>query len=364
MKKFDESELQVVRNEKDFFGNDIPVYNFPVSIKEGMINCYYKKKPTWMISDLEKTTFCPSLIADHGARGFVFEAVPYPREKFGGKDIFGIEWVYVDVAGGSMEVPGSVPPVEDASEWRDCITMPDIDSWDWEGSAEMNKEYLAGDKCNEMMFLNGCWYERLISFMGFENAAMALIDEDQEEGLKDMIHELTSLYMRIVDKCEQYFNLDGYQIHDDWGAQKDPFFSDEAARNIFLPEMKRFVDHVHSYGKYVELHSCGHIESRCDVFVDAGFDAWLPMPMNDTKALYEKYGDKIVIGCINDVVFDSATATEEEQRAAARHFVETYCKPGKPATYSAFYNAPGQLTPAFREELYKASREAYASWEE
>ena len=40
-------------------------------------------------------------------------------------------------------------------------------------------------------------------------------------------------------------------------------------------------------------------------------------------------------------------------------FVEKFSKEGKVAVFSAFYNKPGMLTPAFREELYKASRIRY-----
>jgi hypothetical protein len=124
--------------------------------------------------------------------------------------------------------------------------------------------------------------------------------------------------------------------------------------------MKRFVAHVHSKNMFCDLHSCGHIESRCGIFVEAGFDSWTPMAMNNTQELYEKYGDSIVLGIVVDNPFDPAVATEEEQRAAARDYVEKYTKPGKPSMYSAFYNRPGMLTKAFREELYIASRERYS----
>ena len=229
--------------------------------------------------------------------------------------MFGVEWVYVDVAGGSMEKPGNPHLIDDISQWKEKVVFPDIDSWDWAGSAEKSKEYLSNGKANVLTFLNGCWFERLVSFMGFENAAMAVIDEDQIPDVKDLVHELTSLYIRLVDKCEEYYDLDGYQIHDDWGSQKSPFFSEEVAREIFLPEMKRLVDHVHSKGKFFDMHSCGHIEDRCNIFVEAGFDSWTPMPMNNTQKLYEDWGDKIMIGIVYDKPFDPATATEEEQRA-------------------------------------------------
>ena len=358
--KFDEKELKIVEEVPGFTGEMLPIYDFPVSMRQSVVDTY-KGDPWWVMTDIEQNTFTPSVIPDNGARGFVFEGGdPYPREKFGGKDMFGVEWVYIDVAGGSMEKPGNPHLIDDISQWREKVVFPDIDSWDWAGSAEKNKEYLSNGKANILTFLNGCWFERLISFMGFENAAVAVIDEDQVEDVKDLIHELTSLYMRLVDKCLEYYDLDGFSIHDDWGSQKSPFFSDDVAKEVFLPEMKRLVDYVHSKGKFIDLHSCGHIEDRCNVFVEAGFDSWTPMPMNNTQKLYEDWGDKIMIGIVYDKPFDPATATEEEQRAAARDFVEKYTKPGKPAMYSGFYNPPGMLTRAFREELYKASRERYS----
>ena len=356
---FREEELKIVKEIPNRQGGVNLIYNTPVSLKEGMIAAYRDKAPLWELTGIEHVTFTPSVIPDNCARGFVFEGAPYPREKFGGEDMFGVKWTYVDVAGGSMVEPGS-PLLTDANEWKEKIVFPDIDSWDWEGSAEMNRQYLSSDQCNILMFLNGCWFERLISFMDFENAAVALIDEEQTGAVKELFHETTSLYIRIVDKCLEYYNLDGFCIHDDWGSQRAPFFSEEAAREIILPEMKRFVDHVHSKGMFCELHSCGHIEERCGVFADAGFDTWSPMPMNNTQKLYEDYGDRIMIGVIYENPFDPATATEEEQRAAARDFVEKYTKPRKPSVYSSFYNPPGMRTPAFTEELYKASRIRYS----
>ena len=349
---FNEKEMEVVAQIPAFGGGTIPVFNYPVDTFELCKRTFIDKDPLWILNGSETGFFCPSVIPDHVARGFCFEAVPTPREKFGGKDMFGLNWKFIDVAGGSMS-EGKM--FDDANDWKDVIKFPDIDSWDWEGSAKMNEAYLnSGPKI--LWLLNGCWFERLISFMTFEGAAMALLDDDQIDAIKELIHELTSLYMRIVDKCVQYYNIPGLCIHDDWGSQMAPFFSEEVARDVFLPEMKRFVDHVHSYGKFVDLHSCGKAESRCGVFVDAGFDSWTPMAMNDTGKLFETYGDKIVISVVINELEHPETATEEELRAAARSFVAKYGRPDRPCVLSSMYSKPGYLTPAFREELYKASR--------
>ena len=356
---FDEKELKVVSQTMNFRGQPLPLYDFPVTCKEAYTSYYRDKNPIWMPTDVESTTLCPSIIPDNIARAFVFEAKPWGKPYDRHKDMFGIEWVFVPVAGGSMEDPDIPHLLEDVNDWEEKVIFPDIDSWDWEKSAELNKNLKGNGKANVMMWLNGMGFERLVSFMGFENAALALVDEDQEEALHALLHKLTDLYIALVDKSVQYYDIDGFSLHDDWGSQKSPFFSEEAGRKFFLPEMKRYNEHIHSLGKFTDLHSCGHVEDRCGIFADAGFDSWTPMPMNDTIALYEKYGDKLAIGVVNDEPFDPATATEEEQRAAARKYAQRFTKPGKLGFWSGFYNAPGQMTDAFREELYKCTRQLY-----
>ena len=42
--------------------------------------------------------------------------------------------------------------------------------------------------------------------------------------------------------------------------------------------------------------------------------------------------------------------------AAARSFAAKYAKPDRPCVFSYMYSNPAYLTPAFREELYRASR--------
>ena len=345
---------------EDRFGK-APVFHPPISVRENFEAMFKGKNPLWMPMTSDSKSFDPRIDPDNIARAFVFDGEgPYDVTKYGGPDMFGIEWVFVPVAGGSMENPEIPHLLEDVNDWEEKIQWPDIESWDWEASGELNKPLKENGKATVMMWLNGMGFERLVSFMGFENAALALVDEDQEDALKALLHKLTDLYIALVDKSVQYYDVDGFSLHDDWGSQKAPFFSEEAGRKFFLPEMKRYNDHIHSLGKFTDLHSCGHIEDRCGIFADAGFDSWTPMPMNDTIALYEKYGDRIAIGVVNDEPFDPAVATEDEQRAAARKYAQRFTKPGKLGFWSGFYNAPGQMTPAFREELYKTTRELYA----
>jgi hypothetical protein len=348
--KFDPKELKVVREIPSFFPPpSTPIYDFPVTPREAYI-ATMKREPIWQITTLEYSVFAPHVYPDNVARGFLVEANALPREKFGGKDMFGVEWVYIDSAGGSMVKPGN-PLLTDINEWKDKVVWPNIDRWDWAGSAKENKDYLNNGFFAQHWMMNG-YFERLISFMDFEGAALALIDDDQQDAIHEFFSALTDLYIKIVDKFVDTFHAEGFYFHDDWGSQQAPFFSPAIAKEFIVPYMRRLTDHMHYRGAWAELHSCGHIEQQVPNIIAAGWDAWSGMVMNDTQALYEKYGDQLIIGVAPDQF--GPDTPEEDQREGAREYVRKFCNPKKPSLLNM--NSAAVLTPAYREELYKASR--------
>jgi uroporphyrinogen-III decarboxylase len=204
--------------------------------------------------------------------------------------------------------------------------------------------------------MNG-WFERLISFMDFEGAIMAMADEDQQDAVKELFDKLTDLYIKIFDKFMTYFpKIDGFNIHDDWGSQRETFFSPAIVEEMIVPSMKRATDFIHSKGKSCELHSCGQILKQVPNMIAAGWDCWIPQQMNDTRKIYELYGDKIIIAVMPEE-FDPKTTPEAEQRAIAKAYANDFCTPSKPSYVNI--SATVLLTPAFREELYKQSRINY-----
>ena len=130
--------------------------NTPCSDKEAYETFMLEKKPIWMPLGTESTSFCPKVIPDNIARAFVIEAENIPKS--GGIDMFGIKWVLEPTVGGCIEDPNEPILFDDVNEWEEKINWPDIDSWDWEGSAKANKDYLNNGKANMVWFLNGCWF--------------------------------------------------------------------------------------------------------------------------------------------------------------------------------------------------------------
>ena len=362
--KFDPKELEVKEVVKAFGKYpDVKVYNTPLNQHDHGVAAF-KREPWWQMYELmDIRLFGPDILADNIARAFCMENKPFDAlTQGGGKDMFGIEWEYVAEVGGSMVRPGN-PLFSDISEWREKVQWPDVESWDWEGSAKLNNgTYLKPDAFNQFWFQTG-WFERLISMMDFEDAALALFDEDSKDETHAFFDKLTDTYINIFDHVTRYFpEIHLYFIHDDWGSQKSPFFSPAICEEMIVPYMKRLTDFLHSKGKFCELHSCGCIIQQVPNMIAAGWDAWSGQPMNDSHAIYAAHGDKILIG-VSPEDFDPVNDSEERQREVARNYANAFCNPNKPSYFGMYWNnkrnGAEALTGAFREELYAASRENY-----
>lgn len=344
-KPFSPRELQVIGQKPAPFPG-LPssnIFNTPISYRENALSLFWDKSPSFVVTNYDFSDLNPDFyqtkLSRAGAAGDLIDA-------------FGVKWTFEPTAGGSISVCGN-PRFEDANDWKNAIKMPDVNEWDWAADAEKNtadSRFVV-----EMTPVNGFWFERLISLMDFMNAAMALVDDDQTDALHELFEATTQLGCDIVDKiCEYWPSVDGFMLHDDWGSQREPFFSDTIARELFLPHMKKLVGHIHDKGRYCGLHSCGHVEDRVPVFVEAGIDTWqMQANCNDVHKVYEQWGDKLAVQ-VTLPEFDHSD--EKAAVAAARYYVDTFCKPGKP-TMLVGWNC--MSNPVFAEEVYTYSRKHY-----
>ena len=264
---------------------------------------------------------------------------------------FNVTWVFVPVAKGATVKPGH-PKFTDASEWEKYISMPDLDELDWDGCAKANKEYLNTPKLNQLGILSGFW-ERLMSLMDVDNAAIAMIDEEQQEGVKRLFSALADMYIEYIRRMKDRLDIDCVLIHDDWGHQLGPFFSKDTIREMIVPYLRRVVDYVHSRDMIFELHSCGKNETLVPLMIEAGVDLWCPQPINDIDALLEKYKDQPI--AFGDTVFPLPRETDpSEYERLAEEMVKKYS--GRRA-FIAYRFPPEE----FMKQLYKKSREYFCS---
>lgn len=324
-----------------------PKYNTPVTPKENLMAAVEGKMPLWFPTASDFLTVESRTNLDHVARAEIRDLGPVqPEEEKGGKDLFGVEWEYIPVAGGSMVKPGK-PMLEDANDWPDIIKFPDVDKLDWEG-CKINAPLNESTRSLSVTFQNGI-FERLISFMDFEMAILALIDEDQQDAVHALFGKLADMYIAMIKKYREILDLDGVIFHDDWGSQRAPFFSIAVCREMIVPYIKRISDYCHANGMWFQQHCCGKNELLVPAMIEAGVDMWFPQPMNDTDMLHEKYGDKMMFYITPPAPSEDATDDEIEQ--LAKEFVAKFAPTfkEKPIIVSTYFSGPKVTNAIYRQ---------------
>lgn len=242
-------------------------------------------------------------------------------ESLDGEDVFGVPWIYIPAANGSIEDATKPTVLNDMSEWKMKLTFPDPDKWDWKGSAAANKEYLSGGYYNMMWQLCG-FRERITSLLGFEECLMEFIDEDMQPHIHSFFEHMVEFYKKIIRNSAEVYDIDLIFFHDDWGTQRASFMSPNTTREMIAPYLKELVDYTHQCGLKFQLHSCGCNMQNVEIMIECGVDTYGPQrTANNLDELYRRYGDQIVLGITPDI---SPNATDAEVRDFAKKFMDKY----------------------------------------
>lgn len=167
------------------------------------------------------------------------------------------------------------------------------------------------------------FFECFNSAFGIENQLAYLLIYTDE--IAELYRRHTDWIIRYADRCIDA-GADMIHISDDWGSQKDLLFSPELWYELIYPNMKRVVDHVHSRGVFVSLHSDGCIAKVADGIASLGFDLVHPWQENAGMSyeLYlEKYANRFAI--LGGVCVQSAIGIlpREELEAEIRRVFRT-----------------------------------------
>ena len=347
---FSEKEFEVkgmFLNTTRSFGVPREIWNFPITVAENLKAAISGKDYMYMPTVGDIVNIESRVNLDHIARAEVMDLGPEQTlEEKGGPDLFGIQWVFVPQVGGSMEDPDIPHLLNDANEWYDKVKFPDVDAFDWDSVGELNAPFKKETRIVGCCFQNGL-FERLISFMGFEGAALAMIDEEQQDALKELYDKLADMYINMIQHYIDQLGVTECLFHDDWGSQRSPFFSLDTCREMLVPALRKIADFCHSKGMIFQQHSCGKNELLVPAMIDAHVDLWCGQPMNDKYMLVQKYGDKIMLGVETPNLAPDASESEIDE--AAHAFVEKY--DGKRIMASN-----RMASAAFNKAMYKYSR--------
>lgn len=347
-----------------------PAFYRPISPRENYKLTASGKKPWWIPETgwffCDVNQFRPRQHPDNRANHQCLDggpAIDYTKVPHVQIGWFGSRLEWEPHAMGATVRPGN-PQLPEIYGWRD-LDWPNLDEMDFEEMGKMNVSYLGTQKPNQLGIQMGLW-ERMMNLMDVENAAIALLDEDQEEDVHAFLDRLSDLYVDYIDRVSRVCPIDSIYFHDDWGTQNGPFFSLDTAMKFFVPPMKKIVDFCHSKDIIFEHHCCGKAQDLVPAMIATGSDYWMPQPaINDVDRLVHEYKGRyrFSVSCPKIPL----GSTDEEVREIARQFVERYKDYNILFCQNLAYLGTGESDdakyPVFADAVYEFSRIAYQDGE-
>jgi hypothetical protein len=244
-------------------------------------------------------------------------------------DDWGCEWVYVPIAGGNMLKPGT-KFLDDITKWETKVKFPDWKAMDHKTTADTFYQNRKNpDSALSIHLGTGCT-ERLVAILGGYEDAMVAMAEEPEAVLA--FHEafIDNLIERFDIVKALYPDVNQISINDDWGTERDTFFSEKYMEAMVYGPTKRFIDHIKASGDICfHLHTCGKIGRFMPYIVELGVDLLaLQRRANDIPKLKEMYGDKTGFASMLESAGPEKELTLEDRLAQVRHTIDIYGKSG------------------------------------
>lgn len=269
-------------------------------------------EPEWVpvLDDCVEVIF-PSVMAE------------YPPFGISGEDWFGVHWKW-DAESFSHGPDARVPAlVEDITEWREIVKLPDLDAIDWKAAAERD---LAGrDRENKLirLFCQIGPFERMNFMLGMENAFVSMYEEPEE--YKALIEAVTDHKVKLMEKLIEAYQPDEIFFHDDLGSENGPMISLDMYREFIKPCHKRIAEAIRSRGVIYTHHSCGHMEVFIEDLIDNGAQMLNPIQsMNNWEMIAEKYSDRVSFNVGAEGRANYIDSTEEELREGCRKVIDIF----------------------------------------
>lgn len=276
--------------------------------------------------------YIPSMYEERAGR--FNEELLTPQSAPNGPIVTSLGVTYVgsaDMNNGAMPEPGNIL-LEDITKWRDVIHAPDLSGFDWEGYYREKIKDIDREQ-KYIPVTGGDYFLTLVSFMGFENALLALYEEPEE--VKALLEYVSEFYLMVLKQQIRYVKPDTMTLMDDDAAFRAPFFSVPMYQEFFKPFHKLHCDLALENGMLIERHDCGRCESFIPDWVEMGIRSWNPaQTTNDLVSIKQKYTGKLAICGGWDNLKYNDCKDAEELRAALKEYVDTFA-PGGGFTFMA-----------------------------
>jgi hypothetical protein len=353
--------VKITKSDNWYGGDaiDVPFFEGPISSTENFRRMALRENPLWVPASVsEFQTVMAQDVVTNDVRGRQVHT-DFRRKAtvdYDFTDWFNTEWTWVCSAGGAMLKPGTML-LDDITKWEKEIKWPELSEWDFkETAAKYMKEQYDPAKIMHYDIGRGCT-ERLVSILGGYSEAMLSLAVEPEAVL-DFLNRFAEFEIELFDTINSLYPLNAVTYHDDWGTERDTFFSEKMFEEIVFAPSKRIIDHIRSKGVAFILHSCGNITRFLPYAVELHADfLQIQRRAVDIPLMKQKYGDKIGFNTgIEGVPFGEPTETELLS-SLVRDTVDMYAKGG--GFFTSVMGQNPRQTWDLLAELNAYSREYY-----
>jgi uroporphyrinogen decarboxylase len=117
-------------------------------------------------------------------------------------------------------------------------------------------------------------WEKSYMLVGMEKLMCSFYEEPQAAG--DLLHRVMDFQLAIARHYLEV-GIEIASLGDDLGTQRGLLLPPEILHDLFVPEYRRLFGLYRRHGVVITFHSCGHVTSILDVFMDLGVDVLNPV---------------------------------------------------------------------------------------
>ena len=339
---------------------EVPIFDYPITPVQNFKLAAARKTPVWVpsaLSDFQMVShriLFSEKIADKKINA------PRPFSALENKatliDWFGVSWTFVKEVGGAMVTPGT-HLLSDITKWETEVEFPVFDDYDWRDKIDqfLKESYIPGKVVN-MNFGQGLT-EGLIALLGGYTEGMLSFAEEPD-AVKAFLDKFADHTIEMFDLLYDVLPIHMISYHDDWGTERDTFFSERMLEDIVFQPTKRIVDHIRGKGVAFQHHCCGNITRFLPYMTELGIDfLQIQRRAVDIPAMKEKFGDKIGFNTNIEGLQAGVKYSKDDVIDMVRKTVDTYC--GNGGFFTSFTEMEPELMWEAECEFYAYSREYY-----
>jgi hypothetical protein len=333
----------------------IPKFQTPITPKDNFRRVTTRNNPFWIPNSL--TDFHNLMLQDIAVgRQIMADFNRKAAEDYLFEDWFGVSMTWVCSAGGATNTPGT-HLLEDITDWEKDVRFPVLSDWDWQTRADA---FLKNDyDPNKVLQIDLGWgcIQRLIGVLGGYTEGMYALSLEPE-AVRDFFDRIADHLIELVDLLCGLYPVNLMTLHDDWGTEKDTFFSPKMMEMLLFEPTKRVISHIKSKGVAYMQHSCGNVTRFIPHMIDMGADLLqIQRRAVDIPAMKQKYGDRIGFNVMLEGVIPGMPLPRGALLEKVRETVDIYGRSG--GCYLNLFDPDPERLWDTVAELYAYSREYY-----